>query len=63
MDIKTIASKLAMIGEKPEILDIQTILSRSNNGYLLYRLDNNKIIKSNLYNSIKSDNNLKLAIV
>lgn len=64
MDIKTLASKLGMLGEKPEILDIQTVLSRTNGGCLLYRLENNgKFIKSSLYNSIKPYNNLKLAIV
>ena len=64
MDIKTLASKLGMLGEKPEILDIQTVLSRTNGGCLLYRLESNsKVIKSSLYNSIKPYNNLKLAVV
>lgn len=64
MDIKALASKLGMLGEKPVILDIQTVLSRTSEGYLLYRLeDNNKVIKSSLYNSIKPYDNLKLAIV
>lgn len=64
MDINRLKSKLRLSGLHIKELDIQTVITLSNEGQRLYRIDDNgKIIKSILYSSIKPDLNLGLAII
>ena len=63
MDIKTLATKFKLAGLNVKILDIQTLISISDEGQRLYHIDsNNQKVKSNMYESLIPYPNIGLVI-
>jgi hypothetical protein len=62
-DISVLISKLKLSGYNAELIDNQTLISKSPEGKRLYRVVNETKYKTTLYDDIKTYNNCRYAVI